>query len=73
MTIWLDGAGNQVAAPSSRTASALTGAASGVGFFVLAVLGLAGAFGVTRLVLERRRLRAWADDWDRVAGTWCRC
>ncbi len=70
MTIWLDGSGNIVAAPRSRSDSAAFGAAAGIFTVLGSWLLMWGLFGLARLPLDRRRSRDWDAEWDAVAPRW---
>jgi hypothetical protein len=72
LTIWLDRSGAIAAAPRPAGDSAALGGGAGLAavmgsWFLLWLLVLAA-----RLPLERRRMREWQADWERVAPLWNR-
>lgn len=72
LTIWVDRSGAIAAAPRPAGDSAALGGGAGLtvalgSWFLLWLLVLAA-----RLPLERRRLREWQADWERVAPLWNR-
>ena len=70
VTVWVDSRGELATRPPSegegRVQSALTGvlAAAGAGCVAL------GCGRLTRLRLDRRRMRAWEAEWERVGPQW---
>lgn len=68
--IWLDFAGEVVAAPVTPDDAASTGVGVGVGVWLAAVALLAGVFLTARSMLGRLRAAAWTREWRRVAEDW---
>jgi hypothetical protein len=69
-TVWFDANWHQVPRPESRLGTILDGI--GPGMSVPLGTAAAGALAVfaTRLILSRRRLRDWDDEWQRVEPVW---
>ncbi|MGP4017945.1 Rv1733c family protein [Saccharopolyspora sp. 5N708] len=68
--VWLDQQGQLTAPPLTRgeatQAAGLAGAGVLIGAVLVTVVGLTGA----RLWVARRRLAAWAAEWERVGPQW---
>ena len=73
VNIWLDASGTPADAPRSRGVSAAVGTMTGLAMFAGGLLGIWLFVLSVRSLLDRWRRRCWTADWDRVAGTWCRC
>ncbi|MEU6809967.1 hypothetical protein ABZ920_13395 [Streptomyces sp. NPDC046831] len=72
ITVWTDG-GNRVSPPPLTPVQALTQAAVTGASASLAVTGAAaGGFYAVRVVLDRRRARAWDAEWEEVGPQWGR-
>ena len=61
--VWVDAAGHQVPAPSSDGQAALDGVLIAFWAFLGTALALAGLLALLHLVLDRRRMRDWDEDW----------
>jgi hypothetical protein len=72
VTVWLDQAGDIVAAPRSRGDNAAVGAWTGILMVAGSWLLLWGAVRLARVPLDRRRSRDWAEEWLDVAPRWLR-
>ncbi|MER7251394.1 hypothetical protein [Kribbella sp. NPDC000426] len=70
--VWLDGSGNIVTAPRSKSDSAAFGATLGIFTVLGAWLLLWGLFRLVRVPLDRRRYREWTSEWLSVAPRWLR-
>lgn len=64
VVVWLDQAGDRVAAPMTTTDAAIEAALIGVSGWVGLGLLLAGVWWVVRRRLDRHRWRAWAQEWE---------
>ncbi|WP_410582565.1 hypothetical protein [Amycolatopsis sp. lyj-108] len=70
VTIWLDFAGEVVAAPVTPDDAAGTGVGVGVGVWLVSAAALAGMFLFARSMLGRRRDAAWTREWRRASDDW---
>ncbi|MCW2933918.1 MAG: hypothetical protein JWM19_4880 [Actinomycetia bacterium] len=72
VTIWTDQAGDLVNPPMTPAQVAEQGTFGTVAGVVLTVVTLLVAAGITRLVVNRRRMAAWDADWAVTAPMWTR-
>lgn len=61
--IWVDNAGNRVAAPNSGLANAVLGVAAAVGFWGAGVVAALGTSATVSYTGRRAKLRQWERDW----------
>jgi hypothetical protein len=72
VTIWTDQAGNLTSPPMTPAQVAEQGTFGSVGGVALTVVTLLVATGITRILVNRRRLTAWDADWAVTAPMWTR-
>jgi len=70
VTIWVDGAGRPTLSPVPRTSAVLSAVTVGLAAPVFLALLLILAGWVVRLVLNRRRLADWENEWNAVEPRW---
>jgi hypothetical protein len=68
--IWTDTAGNLTSAPLTRAEVADQGTFGTIVAIVLTLLTAFVAAGITRFVMNRRRMAAWAADWAVTGPKW---
>jgi len=70
--VWVDRSGRRTAPPLNQS-DAMAGA---VGYTLATLVGIwfagAGAYLLVRRMIDRHRLRAWADEWAAVGPVWTR-
>ena len=72
VTIWTDRAGDVTSPPMTLAQIAAQGTFGAVSGAVLTLVTLLFTAGVTRLLVNRRRLAAWDADWAVTAPMWTR-
>ena len=72
VAVWTDQNGYLVSPPLALAAVATAGDAAAAGAVTGIVAAWAAATGATRLLLNRRRMAAWEDDWSVTAPAWNR-
>jgi hypothetical protein len=72
VTIWTDQAGNLTNPPMTLAQVAEQGTFGSVAGVALTVVTLLVAAGITRILVNRRRLAAWDADWAVTAPMWTR-
>lgn len=70
--VWINDAGDPAPAPVNSTDAATTGVVAGIFAWLVAALTLAAAYGITRLVLDRRRVAKWESEWATLGDRWAR-
>jgi hypothetical protein len=70
--IWTDSAGNVVTPPATAEQAAGQGTFAAIMAVVLTLVTCSSAAGITRMILNRRRLAAWDADWTVTAPMWTR-
>lgn len=70
VTVWFDARWHQAPRPETRLGTVLDGIGPGLSVPLGAAAAGALAVLVTRLTLNRRRLRDWDDQWQRVEPAW---
>jgi hypothetical protein len=70
--IWTDAAGDVISPPATREQAAGQGTFAAIMAVVLTLVACASAAGLTRMILNRRRLAAWDADWSVTAPMWNR-
>jgi hypothetical protein len=70
--IWTDAAGNVTSAPATEAQASGQGTFAAVMAVVLTLVTCFTTAGVTRMILNRRRLAAWDADWTVTAPMWTR-
>jgi hypothetical protein len=70
--IWTDAAGTVTSPPLTRAQAADQGTFAAIMAVIATLASCLLLAGVTRLVVNRRRLAAWGDDWAVTAPMWTR-
>ena len=70
VTIWVDGTGQPAMSPQSRSSAVLSAVGTGLSAPVFLALLLILAGWIVRLILNRRRLADWENEWKAVGPRW---
>ncbi len=70
--VWTDRQDRLTTAPPSATQAGVDAAFMGAASYVAVVAGAAAGYYGVRLVLDRRRLRAWDAEWQNLGPRWGR-
>jgi len=70
--IWTDATGDVTTAPATEEQAAGQGTFAAVMAVVLTLVTCSTAAGITRMIMNRRRLAAWDADWVVTAPMWTR-
>ncbi|WP_181773177.1 Rv1733c family protein [Amycolatopsis pittospori] len=68
--VWLDGAGNPVAAPLTVPEARLMGIGAAIGLWLAAIVVASLFYGLVRLGLDRKRFSHWQEEWRETAPKW---
>jgi hypothetical protein len=63
LDVWVDGSGNQVAAPTPSSRAGIDAVCAGTAVWLIALAGIAGLSVVVHTWLTRRRYRGWEREW----------
>jgi hypothetical protein len=63
LDVWVDGSGNQVAAPTPTSRAGIDAMFAGAGAWLIAMTGIAGLSAFVRSRLTRRRYSGWDREW----------
>jgi hypothetical protein len=63
LDVWVDGSGNQVAAPTPSSRAVIGAVCAGAGAWLVVMTGVAGLSAFVRSLLIRRRHRGWDREW----------
>ncbi|GAA3771418.1 hypothetical protein GCM10022403_003420 [Streptomyces coacervatus] len=70
VTVWIDSRGELATRPPTETEARLQSALTGVLVSAAAGAAALGCGRLTRIRLDRRRMRAWEAEWERVGPQW---
>ena len=70
--IWTDAAGNVTSPPATEEQAAGQGTFAAIMAVVLTLVTCSSGAGITRLIMNRRRIAAWDADWAVTAPMWTR-
>jgi hypothetical protein len=70
--IWTDTAGDVTSAPTTEEQAAGQGTLAAIMAVVLTLVACSSGAGITRMIMNRRRMAAWDADWTVTAPMWTR-